>query len=174
MSTSLARYTVQALEQRGWQPGSTLENQVALLLSNEGFTPGDFVQQFRIGRYRIDFAIPDLRLAIEVDGWYHRMPGKAERDAERDAFLATRGWRTLRISDEGDMSARVAEVSATVREAIATRPAIPPVFARYLQEVDPAGVLQPSERAKRGRSLMRAQLAELQLRAMKRRRRKAA
>jgi very-short-patch-repair endonuclease len=46
----------------------------------------------------VDFYCPSYRLVVEVDGGVH-LPGEARRrDAARDAWLAQRGVRVLRIS----------------------------------------------------------------------------
>jgi very-short-patch-repair endonuclease len=100
MNAAVNRYTRQIVEQRGWCAGSSLENRFAFNLSRIGITPTDLLQQHTVGRYRLDFADPDVRIAIEADGFFHRMPGKPERDAERDAWLLTQGWYVIRISDE--------------------------------------------------------------------------
>lgn len=57
------------------------------------------VRQFEIGLYRIDFAFPKYKLAVECDGKkYHREnQQQLERDQKRDKFLARKGWRTLRV-----------------------------------------------------------------------------
>jgi very-short-patch-repair endonuclease len=36
------------------------------------------VRQHEIGRYRVDFAVRKARLAIEIDGGVHDLPGRAE------------------------------------------------------------------------------------------------
>lgn len=55
--------------------------------------------QYEIGKYRIDIAFPDSRLAVECDGaQYHRANQlQLERDQKRDKYLARKGWRTLRF-----------------------------------------------------------------------------
>lgn len=51
--------------------------------------------QYGIDRYRVDFAFPEYRLAVEADGraWHD-----AARDARRDRHLERLGWRTLRFT----------------------------------------------------------------------------
>jgi hypothetical protein len=78
MNAAIAQYTRQAVEAKGWLSGSTLENRFALRLSRIGIRPPDLVQQHPVGRYRLDFADPDVLIGIEADGFYHRMPGAAE------------------------------------------------------------------------------------------------
>lgn len=47
--------------------------------------------------YKLDFALPSMRLYIEVDGKSHRSPERREKDAYRDALMQRRGWTGLRI-----------------------------------------------------------------------------
>jgi very-short-patch-repair endonuclease len=55
--------------------------------------------QYRLGPYRLDFAWPELRVAVETDGWatHGRRPA-FEDDRARDAELLARGWRVLRVT----------------------------------------------------------------------------
>jgi len=50
--------------------------------------------------YRIDFAYPDLLLAIEVDGPHHRLPAVRARDQRRDAYLRSIGWEVHRYDEQ--------------------------------------------------------------------------
>lgn len=50
----------------------------------------------------LDFAFPDLRVALEVDGEDHATPAKRKSDLERSARLATQGWKVVRITN-GDV-----------------------------------------------------------------------
>jgi uncharacterized protein DUF559/putative AbiEi antitoxin of type IV toxin-antitoxin system len=53
----------------------------------------------RIEGIEVDFVWQDVRLIVEVDGYaHHRSPSAFERDRERDAILATTGWRVLRFT----------------------------------------------------------------------------
>jgi very-short-patch-repair endonuclease len=119
VTASVQRYTKDLVEQRGWASGSSLENRFALRLSRLGVTPNDLVQQHRVGTYKIDFADPDVRLGIEADGFYHRMPGAAERDRRRDAWLLTQGWHVFRIADDcedGELESRLCCAVLLIRE----------------------------------------------------------
>lgn len=93
----IARATATAVEALGWRVGNAGENRVALALHFAGFRPWSVQQQYRLGRYRLDFALVGRRIAIEADGWVHRNAPNAERDALRDAELAAMGWRTIRV-----------------------------------------------------------------------------
>lgn len=124
MST-VARYTRQIVEEKGWKPGSTLENQVALMLSRFRMRPrvgtypkigaDELEQEYRIGKYRLDFAAPDVKIAIEVDGWHHRSPEGAARDAERDSWLRSEGWIVLRVDDRHGEESLLKQVVRAVR-----------------------------------------------------------
>ena len=51
-------------------------------------------------KYRLDIALPDARLAIEVDGWewHGKHKGDFTRDRERQNLLTLHGWRILRFT----------------------------------------------------------------------------
>ncbi len=52
-----------------------------------------------IGTVHLDGALPEVALAIELDGAaHHRAPDQRERDLRRDAAVLAEGWATLRIS----------------------------------------------------------------------------
>jgi very-short-patch-repair endonuclease len=62
-----------------------------------------FVQQHPVrlpwGTVHLDAAIPDLKVAVELDGAaFHGSAEARERDIRRDAALAARGWVVLRFS----------------------------------------------------------------------------
>ena len=82
---------------RGWTLGTELENMVMRQLTNFRYRPE---QQHRVGKFRLDFAWPDLKIALEADGWHHRSPAGAARDRERDSWLRSEGWLVFRIDDE--------------------------------------------------------------------------
>lgn len=52
-----------------------------------------FRRQYPVGRYVVDFACLDHRLAVEIDGGQHNR----HVDAERTAFLEAQGFRVLRF-----------------------------------------------------------------------------
>ena len=59
-----------------------------------------FRRQHPVGAYVLDFYCSDARLCIEVDGASHSMGESPERDERRDAWLATQGIETVRVSAE--------------------------------------------------------------------------
>jgi very-short-patch-repair endonuclease len=56
-----------------------------------------FRRQHPAGHYVLDFYCSDALLAIEIDGEAHSRGDRPERDAVRDAWLASQGVATLRI-----------------------------------------------------------------------------
>jgi hypothetical protein len=51
--------------------------------------------------YTIDFALPQLMLGIEVDGYiFHSSDEQKQDDKERDSKLASHGWTIIRFTDE--------------------------------------------------------------------------
>ena len=66
------------------------------------------------GQYRLDFAHPRSRTAIEIDGLaYHGDQAAFRRDRQRDRDLTAAGWRVVRFTaqevfDDGERCAREA------------------------------------------------------------------
>ena len=54
---------------------------------------GEFRRQHALGPFILDFYRPSDRLCIEIDGQQHDLA----RDARRDAWLADKDVRTIRI-----------------------------------------------------------------------------
>jgi DNA helicase II / ATP-dependent DNA helicase PcrA len=76
------------------------------------------VPQYGIGTYRVDFAFPDRRLAVEADGraWHD-----AQRDAARDEHLHRLGWEVLRLPGS-EIHRNPAAAADRVRSALLRRP----------------------------------------------------
>jgi very-short-patch-repair endonuclease len=106
----------QAVIERGFQPGTKLENQAALIISR--FSVEKPEQQYKAGKYRLDFAWPAVKVALETDGWWHRSPEGAVKDRERDSWLRSQGWIVFRVDDqygEEQLGAQLMRVSRFVR-----------------------------------------------------------
>lgn len=55
--------------------------------------------QHPVGKYRLDFSIPDKMIAIELDGHdYHKTVEQRTHDAQRDRWLSKQGWTVLRFT----------------------------------------------------------------------------
>ena len=66
-------------------------------LRAEGF---HFRRQVPLGRYYADFACHHARLVIEIDGDTHFTPTGIEYDLERDRFIRSQGFRTIRYTND--------------------------------------------------------------------------
>ena len=74
-----------------------------------------------VGSIRIDLAIPELRLAIEVDHHrWHLGSESADRDRYRDRKLAALGWHVIRLTDF-DVRHRLEGAVTDVLQAITRR-----------------------------------------------------
>lgn len=67
---------------------------------------------------RCDYAYPDVRLAIEADGYaFHSGKVSWQRDLSRRSSLAALGWRVIHVTDD-DLRHRRDEVVAKIRAAL--------------------------------------------------------
>lgn len=70
-------------------------------------------------RYEIDVALPEARIAIEVDGYaYHSGEDRFQRDRTRQNALVGSGWRVLRFTWT-DLADRPDYVLAQIRQLLA-------------------------------------------------------
>jgi len=70
--------------------------------------------QYPLGPYKADFAIPVLKLDIEVDGEkWHEQPDDMAHDSLRDKTLAAYGWTVVRFGEQ-ELKERQPEVKKTV------------------------------------------------------------
>jgi very-short-patch-repair endonuclease len=54
--------------------------------------------QVKVRPYRLDLALPRVKLAIEVDGPHHLDMEQAVHDANRTKFLKRQGWTVVRFT----------------------------------------------------------------------------
>lgn len=67
------------------------------VIENE-FCDKNYIREYGMGIYSIDFAWVDKKLAIEIDGEQHyRYAEYHNRDVRKDEFLVKNGWKVLRI-----------------------------------------------------------------------------
>ena len=59
-----------------------------------------FRRQVPIDRYIVDFACPQHRIIVEVDGSQHNDPDALRYDMERTGFLEHSGWTVLRFTND--------------------------------------------------------------------------
>jgi len=58
------------------------------------------LRQRPIDKFIADFYFPELLLTLEVDGYSHDFEEKVMSDKDRDARLATLGYKTIRMRDQ--------------------------------------------------------------------------
>jgi hypothetical protein len=93
------------------------EMRLARLITQAGLPPP--VQQhwvrFEADRFRLDFAYPDHKVAIEYDGWdAHRSRTSFDADRRRDRILQLAGWTVLRITSKTSDAELVAALRTLV------------------------------------------------------------
>ena len=59
-----------------------------------------FRRQHSIGPYVADFYCPKLKLALELDGYYHFTPEGIEHDRARDRYFDDLGITTIRFENQ--------------------------------------------------------------------------
>lgn len=60
---------------------------------------GKIVPQYALGPYWIDLALPEYKLAIELDGYkYHSSAKQRGHDKRRDAYMVRQGWTVMRFT----------------------------------------------------------------------------
>lgn len=89
---------------------SKLEQRFVQQLAEAGIT--GYVRNFFpvLGRdWELDFAWPDKRCAVEIDGMAHRTKGRFKGDMEKHATLMLAGWRVLRVCGDDVRHGRAIE-----------------------------------------------------------------
>ena len=107
-------------------PVGVLEARMASLLHNAGLpeaTPEYTVTDEHGGFIAVvDFAYPDRRLAIEVDGYeFHSTPKAVDHGNARDRLLAAARWAVLHVS-WNEVERHGEHVADQIREVLRTRP----------------------------------------------------
>lgn len=113
----------------GERPDSVLEVAFARLCKRAGLPVPVFQHTLVLGgrHRRIDFAYPDIRLAIEVDGFACRTDRRVFQDERcRQNDLIQAGWQVLRFTWH-DIVHQPDHVAATIRASL--QPALPGVTA---------------------------------------------
>jgi very-short-patch-repair endonuclease/uncharacterized C2H2 Zn-finger protein len=92
-------------EGRAWNIGKSRWNNeksypekfFSIVINNE-FINKNYITEYPIGVYSLDFAWPDLKKGIEIDGEQHeRYEDYKQRDLKKDEFCNKNGWSILRI-----------------------------------------------------------------------------
>ena len=73
---------------------SPIEWKLYEAMRRQGLSPRP---QFCIEGYFVDFAFPEVRVAVEADGAAYHQGDRHERDRKRDGVLRRHGWKVLRF-----------------------------------------------------------------------------
>ncbi len=95
---SVAREAVEMIMIDGRPADSVLEFRFHVGPGQHGLPPYRYQHEVRIGRrkYRIDFAFPEVLLAVEVNGYkFHSTPEEVAANEERRNQLILAGWTVL-------------------------------------------------------------------------------
>jgi very-short-patch-repair endonuclease len=97
---------------------TTIEAAVRRWLEANGIA---YIAQHNIGRYHVDFYIPDSGTVIEADGdYWHAIPSVAAKDVRKEAWLIANGYEVVRLAEH--------EIRADVDAVIRRR------WTRYARE----------------------------------------
>lgn len=78
--------------------------------------------QVVVGPYRVDLAIPEKKVAIELDGHeFHKTSNQRTHDAQRERYLQKQGWQVIRFTGKEIHK----DVFACIDDAIQIIEAIP-------------------------------------------------
>ena len=59
------------------------------------------VRQYKVGQYRLDFALPHKKIGIELDGHLtHSSPAAIAADRRRQRWLESKGWYIIRFGGQ--------------------------------------------------------------------------
>jgi very-short-patch-repair endonuclease len=164
MTGTMVKLIVEAARDQGWDVANVGEAEVAHQLTLLGYTPSDVETQFRLGPYRLDFAIPAERIDIEADGWVHGTRQVRARDSQRDRTVREWGWVVVRIDTErGDTAAqlrrhvpdrsRIKDYGGTLRQ-------VDYIFKAHLDRLQRHGIAEPAAQLGRMRDKLLASLKD--------------
>jgi|ERR1035441_145648 very-short-patch-repair endonuclease/predicted DNA-binding protein YlxM (UPF0122 family) len=66
----------------------------------KAFNITGWIYRYRHGIYEYDFAFPELKIDVEVDGGTHKTEKVKKIDERRDIFSNQAGWKVLRFDSE--------------------------------------------------------------------------
>jgi very-short-patch-repair endonuclease len=99
-------------------------------LRDRRFEGYKFRRQIPKGDFIVDFVCEEAALVIELHGSQHGFPEHQARDAAKDAYLTSMGFKTLRFWN-GELRRREAEIKETIfRELHARAPHPEPSYWR--------------------------------------------
>lgn len=95
---------------------SSTERRLLKAMQDIGLSPE---AQYNIELMIVDFAFPKLKIAIEIDGEYHRAEPQRDKDKRRDFVLADKGWIIWRF-DAGEVYSNPKRIAIKILKRLAT------------------------------------------------------
>lgn len=83
---------------------------------------GRMEPELRVGRFSVDLALPDLMIAIELNGVYwHSLPAMIEKDKRKMAVLRSEGWHPVIVTIHKDSTPELlaSEIASAVSAFVA-------------------------------------------------------
>lgn len=69
------------------------------------------VAEYNVNRWRIDLALIDWRIAIELDGdYWHSLPNVVKKDRAKNRHLHRNGWQVVRVTMAHEPPSQVADM----------------------------------------------------------------
>ena len=96
-------------------------------MRNRQLCDARFRRQHPVGKYIADFACPDRKLIVELDGGQHQE--QAVYDEARTGFLQAQGWRVLRFWNNEVMENLEGVLAKVVEHLTSSPPSQPSHFA---------------------------------------------
>lgn len=83
----------------GWKSRSKIQPSYPEKVTMDYLDHNDIIynREYKIGKYFIDFAFIDKKIALEIDGRTHDDESVIEKDLRKDCFLKSNGWYVFRI-----------------------------------------------------------------------------
>jgi very-short-patch-repair endonuclease len=89
----------------------------------------NFRRQTPLGKYIADFVAHSCKLIVELDGESHDFEERIRRDEQRDRWLASRGYRVLRFTND-DVMKNLEGVTLVIAEAAEQAAPLSPTLPR--------------------------------------------
>ena len=70
------------------------------LVQGKAFEGIKFRRQFSVDKFILDFYAPSIKLAVEIDGGYHKDPTVQKYDLQREDYIRRYGITFLRFTNE--------------------------------------------------------------------------
>ena len=80
-----------------------------------------WIYNYRLGTYIFDFAFPDIKLDIEIDGSHHKQQRMLEHDHRRDEYSKSQGWTVKRyeaklVKDKSSHYSIIEEIKQLIQD----------------------------------------------------------